>query len=178
MCRSSIVDIFHAAGHNRSQCRASCWADTMNQQLQAFVTCLFLTVAIAAKARGTDPVQTKDLLGLWTCVSATIDGKPLAQDTAKELRLTLTADRYKTERGEQVLFDSSYKLDTAKSPAQIDMIGTEGDLKGKAALGILKLDGENLTMCYVMPGKDRPMAFESQPGSGAFLVIWKRTKSN
>jgi len=77
------------------------------------------------------------------------------------LRLTLTADRYKTERGEQVLFDSTYKINAAKSPAQIDMIGTEGELTGKAALGILKLDGDSLTMCYVMPGKDRPAAFES-----------------
>jgi uncharacterized protein (TIGR03067 family) len=120
----------------------------------------------------------KDLLGSWTCVSATIDGRPLAETTAKELRLTLTADRYKSERGEQVLFDSTYTLDGSKSPAQIDMIGTEGDLKGKAALGILKLDGDSLTMCYVMPGKERPTAYESQPNSGVFLVTWKRAKSN
>ena len=84
----------------------------------------------------------KNLVGSWICVSAVVDGKPLAQETAKQLRLTLTADRYKTERGDQVLFDSTYKVDASKSPAQIDMIGTEGDLKGKAALGILKLDGE------------------------------------
>src|SRR5437773_1103994 len=103
-----------------------------------------------------------------------MDGKPLAGDTASQLRLTLTANRYKTERGGEVLFDSDYKLNAAKTPQEIDMIGTEGDLKGKAALGILKLDGDLLTMCYVMPGKDRPTAFESQPQSGAFLVTWKR----
>ena len=120
----------------------------------------------------------KDLLGAWTCVSAIIDGKPLAQDTAKDLRLTLTADRYKTERGDQLLFDSMYSIDATKNPIQIDIIGTEGDLKGKPALGILKLDGETLTMCYVMPGKDRPMSFESQPTSGAFLLVWKRARAN
>jgi len=120
----------------------------------------------------------KDLVGSWTCASAVIDGKPLAEGTAKELRLTMTADRYKTERGDQVLFDSTYTLASSKTPAEIDMVGTEGDLKGKAALGILKLDGDSLTMCYVMPGKDRPTVFESQPNSGAFLVVWKRAKSN
>jgi uncharacterized protein (TIGR03067 family) len=119
-------------------------------------------------------VNQKALLGSWTCSSAIIDGKPLAAETAKELRLTLTADRYKTERGPQVLFDSTYKIDAAKMPAQIDMIGTEGDLKGKVALGIFKLDGDTLTMCYVMPGKERPTAFESLPESGTFLVTWKR----
>ena len=123
-------------------------------------------------------MTAKDLLGSWTCVSAVIDGKPLAEGTAKELRLTLTADRYTTERGEQVLFDSTYKVDGSKAPPQIDMIGTEGDLKGKTAPGILKLDGDTLTMCYVMPGKERPTAFDSQPNTGATLAVWKRTKTN
>lgn len=115
-----------------------------------------------------------DLQGAYACVSATIDGKPLADETAKALRLTLTAERYKTERGGEVLFDSTYTVDGTKSPKTIDMIGTEGDNKGKPALGIYKLDGGTLTMCYVMPGRQRPAAFESQPQSGTFLVVWKR----
>jgi uncharacterized protein (TIGR03067 family) len=141
---------------------------------------LFVMAAAAycgLSAQGDEPVNAKNLVGSWDCVSAVIDGKPLAGETAGQLRLTLTPDRYKTERGEQVLFDSTYKVDVTKSPAQIDMIGTEGDLKGKAALGIFKLDGDMLTMCYVMPGKERPMALESQPKSGAFLVVWKRAET-
>lgn len=114
------------------------------------------------------------LVGSWTCASATIDGKPLAEEAAKALKLTLTADRYKTERGEQVLFDSSYSIDAAKNPKTIDMVGTEGELKGKPALGIYKLEGDTLTMAYVLPGKERPTAFESAPNSSVFLVVWKR----
>ena len=74
----------------------------------------------------------KEMIGVWTCASATIDGNPLAEETARQLKLTLTADRYKSQRGEQVLFDSSYKVDASRTPKQIEMIGTEGDLKGKA----------------------------------------------
>ena len=146
----------------------------MNQRLlllPAIGVLLFLHIC-----RGEGPVDSKSLRGVWTCASAVIDGKPLAEEAAKNLKLTLTADRYKTERGEQVLFDSTYKVDTAKSPPEMDMIGTEGDLKGKAALGIYKLAGNTLTICYVMPGKERPTAFESQPQSGAFLVVWKRSE--
>jgi uncharacterized protein (TIGR03067 family) len=130
-----------------------------------------------AAAVGDEPVSVKQIVGSWKCVSATIDGRPLGGDTAGQLRLTLTADRYKTERGDQVLFDSTYTIDAAKSPAQIDMIGTEGDLKGKTAPGIFKLDGDALTICYVMPGKERPKTFESEPQSGAFLVTWKRAEA-
>jgi|SRR3954471_4109719 uncharacterized protein (TIGR03067 family) len=151
----------------------------MRQRFLAGVIAASISVGLTmAPTRGAEPVIMKDLLGSWTCVSAVIDGKPLTEGTAKELRLTLTADRYKTERGEQVLFDSTYKVDASKAPAQIDMIGTEGDLKGETAPGILQLDGDTLTMCYVMPGKERPTAFESQPNTGATLAVWKRTKPN
>lgn len=117
-----------------------------------------------------------NLQGTWTCVSGLIDGKPLAEETVKQLKLTLTADRFKTQRGDQVLFDSTYTTDPAKLPPTIDMIGTEGELKGKPALGIYKLDANQLTLCYVMPGSQRPTAFDSQPHSGAFLIVWKREK--
>jgi uncharacterized protein (TIGR03067 family) len=138
-----------------------------------FAACL---AGLAAIANGESPVDAKNLWGTWGCVSAVVDGKPLGDETAKQLVLTLTAERYKTERAGQVLFDSTYSIDASKNPAQIDMIGTEGDLKGKPALGILKLDGDSLTMCYTMPGKERPAAFESQPQTGVFLVVWKRSQ--
>jgi uncharacterized protein (TIGR03067 family) len=117
------------------------------------------------------------LAGVWACTSAVNDGKPLAAETVQKLRLTLTRDRgYKTELGPQVLFDSTYTLDTSKRPKHIDLIGTEGENQGKAAQGIYSLDGDALTICYTMPGHDRPKALESKAGSGATLVVWKRSK--
>jgi uncharacterized protein (TIGR03067 family) len=133
-------------------------------------------LAFATQSAGQQKGDAMSLQGTWTCVSAMIDGKPLAEETAKQLKLTMTADCFKTERGEQTLFDSTYTIDPAKLPPAIDMIGTEGELKGKPALGIYKLDANQLTLCYVMPGSPRPTTFESQPQSGAFLVVWKRAE--
>src|SRR2546427_13092019 len=81
------------------------------------------------------------LEGIWQCASAVVDGKPLSDKTVGQLRLTLTKDRYKTEKGSEVLFDSTYTIDPSKNPKQIDMIGTEGDLAGKKAQGIYEFRG-------------------------------------
>jgi uncharacterized protein (TIGR03067 family) len=115
--------------------------------------------------------------GTWACVSATVDGKALPEETVKQFRLTLTSTRYKTEKGSQVLFDSDYTLDSSQKPPHIDIVGTEGDFKGKKAQGIYLLTGDELKICYTMPGKPRPSAFESLSGSGAYLLVWKRPQS-
>jgi uncharacterized protein (TIGR03067 family) len=114
------------------------------------------------------------LEGTWNCVSAKVDGNELAAETAAALRLTLTKDRYKTEKGSQVLFDSSYTINEATNPKEINMVGTEGDLMGKEAQGIYSLEGDVLRICYTMPGLARPQRFESPAGSKGYLVVWKR----
>jgi uncharacterized protein (TIGR03067 family) len=135
---------------------------------------LSFTVVIRGDGMGSD---LEKLAGVWTCESATNDGKPVAEETVKRLRLTITKDGgYKTERGDQVLFDSTCRIDSSKSPKQIDMIGTEGENKGKAAQGVYALDGDKLTICYTMPGKERPAGFESKSGSAATLIVWTRAK--
>jgi uncharacterized protein (TIGR03067 family) len=117
------------------------------------------------------------LAGVWTCVSAAKDGKPFPEEIVQQLRLTITKEGgYKTELGDQVLFDSTCRVDPAAAPKQLDMIGTEGETQGKAAQGIYTLEGDSLTICYTMPGKPRPTQLESAAGSEATLAAWKRGK--
>src|ERR1051325_9760898 len=101
--------------------------------LCALGTVLFFSACTATRKNMN---KTHQLTGNWSCVSAIVDGKALPAETVSALRLTLTQDRYKTEKGGQVLFDSSYRIDPSKTPKQINMVGTEGDLAGKEAEGI------------------------------------------
>ena len=108
-------------------------------------------------------MPTDNLIGTWTCLAATVDGKALPKDTTDLLSLTLTENRYKTEKGSQVLFDSSYTIDPSANPRQINMVGTEGDLAGKEAPGIFSLEEDVLRICYVMPGLPVRRSFKASP---------------
>ena len=116
------------------------------------------------------------LAGVWTCVSGINDGKPLPGDIVKQLKLTLTQERYKTEKGNVLLFDGIYKIDAGQQPRHIDITAPEGEQAGQTSKGIYALEQDTLKMCYTIPDQDRPTDFESKPGSGATLVIWKRTR--
>jgi uncharacterized protein (TIGR03067 family) len=138
---------------------------------------LLIAALLAAEPSNTEAKKTmRELEGVWNCESATINGRKLDEATVKSLKLTLKGEQYKTERGDEVLFDSTYSLDTKADPKRIEMVGTEGDLKGKPALGIYKLDKDRLTMCYTMPGQDRPKDFKSEEKSEAYLLIWHRAE--
>jgi uncharacterized protein (TIGR03067 family) len=137
---------------------------------------VILFQVIEAQGEDKSKDDTDELAGSWSCVSGVNDGKPLAEDIVKQLKLTLTKDRYKTEKGQVVLFDGVYKIDAGRQPKHIDITAPEGEQAGKTSKGIYALEGETLRMCYANPDKDRPKEFESKPGSGVTLAVWKRAK--
>jgi uncharacterized protein (TIGR03067 family) len=129
-----------------------------------------------ASSEGKAKDDREKLAGLWTSISGINDGNPLPGDIVKQLKLTLTQDRYKTEKGNVVLFDGPYKIDAGQLPKHIDITAPVGEQAGKTSKGIYSLEGDALSMCYAVAEKDRPKEFESKPGSGATLVVWKRAK--
>jgi uncharacterized protein (TIGR03067 family) len=118
--------------------------------------------------------STEQLEGIWQATAAVVNGEALPSEAVQMIRLTLTATRFTTRRGGETLFDSSYSVNAAKFPNEIEMIGVE-DFAGKPALGIYALEAGVLQICYRMPGFLRPTAFESEDGSGAFLITLKRS---
>jgi uncharacterized protein (TIGR03067 family) len=63
-------------------------------------------------------------------------------------------------------------IDGTKRPATYDLsgIGT-----GAKFLGIWRLEGDTLTLCYNSFGLGRPTAFEG-PGKGTFTEVYRRIK--
>jgi uncharacterized protein (TIGR03067 family) len=133
---------------------------------------LFASADAAAEDR--EDEKAPALVGKWECVKATVDGKALPEKTVQQLRLTITPQRYITTKGDETLFDSTFRLDTSVKPPRIYLLGNEGELAGKEAKGIYALENDRLVICYAMPGDSSPTTFASAPGSKAYLVTWKR----
>jgi uncharacterized protein (TIGR03067 family) len=64
----------------------------------------------------------------------------------------------------------SYQLDESTTPKSIDIVGFTGKdgEKTKTYLGIYKLDGDMLTICYCEQGRTRPTKFESDGAMNLF----------
>jgi uncharacterized protein (TIGR03067 family) len=141
-----------------------------------FLAAFILLQAVVVQSKDKDKDDTDKLTGVWKCVSGVNDGKPLPEDIVKQLKLTLTKDKYKTEKGTVLLFDGVYKIDAKQRPKYIDITAPEGEQAGTTSKGIYVVEADILRMCYANADKDRPKDFESKPGSGVTLVVWKREK--
>lgn len=138
-----------------------------------FVLGLFLPTVAAeeAKEKATKEEQKK-LQGTWTLVSQERNGR--RGEVAIEIKLTIKDDLWTigsfTKR--------TCRLDPSTTPKSYDIIQKREGEKDVAWLGIYKLDGDALTVCY-FSGKvgatERPKEFKTTDPP-ATLEVYKRAK--
>jgi uncharacterized protein (TIGR03067 family) len=139
----------------------------------------FLTVAVGAglclswgtaSARGDEKADAellKPFQGTWASSGEGIDAT-----------WTFDGDKIKASVA-GMEYTCKAKIDKdAKPHASIDLTVVDGpeEAKGKLSKGIYKLDGEKLTLCVALPGKeDRPKDF-AQVDDEAYLFELKKEK--
>jgi uncharacterized protein (TIGR03067 family) len=113
--------------------------------------------------------------GSWKPVTAELAGKPFPDEVLKVMKLVVTDGKYTVTVGEQT-DEGTVKLDVAKSPRAMDIVGTKGPNQGKTIPAIYELTATTLRVCYDLSGKARPREFKTQADTQLFLVEYKRQK--
>ena len=143
-------------------------------------TALLVLVALAAVAFAKDDDQAKKglkaLAGTWQYTSQTENGKEAEKEKLKAVTVTITADgKWEAKHEGTVFLEGTVKIDPAKKPKTADWkITTEGDLKGKTALGIYDVGKDKFEHCFSL--EKRPEKFESKEGSKVTNAVLERVK--
>jgi uncharacterized protein (TIGR03067 family) len=147
------------------------------------IPALGLMVSVCALAVGPAPGRAEDkkvnLEGTWIIVGMEVGGKALPEDlVAKspeaERTIKITADKMiATKNGKED--PATYKLDTSKTPHEIDLVGKDSKGKEEKLSGIFKVDGDKLTLCVAQG--DRPKEFKTTEKGQSMIMILQKKKN-
>jgi len=118
-----------------------------------------------------DP-DLKKLQGKWEITYHETAG---VEDT-KEHKWTIEiqGDKYTLTIGEQKLI-GRLRLDSTKTPKQVEYATDDDDGAVQEYVGIYELDGDTYKTCDVAKGKKLPTEFKTNDPTGQ-VAVWKRVK--
>ncbi|HLW68652.1 MAG TPA: TIGR03067 domain-containing protein [Gemmataceae bacterium] len=123
----------------------------------------------------------KQMQGYWNVVALEADGRKAPDDAVKGMHVRIKGTEFEgIDPGEASGDKATIKLDSSKSPKQIDLVALTGKDKGKTIEGIYKLEKDRLMICMRGPEaaeKGRPKEFSSgDAGSGLGIMTLERVK--
>ena len=145
--------------------------------VSALAMCFFCIPALFADENKDD---AKLVQGNWKVVALEADGKQAPDEALKGMRWSFKGNELQgTDPGEKPSDKASFKLDSSKSPKQIDLVVLEGAQKGKTIEGIYKFEKVRLIVCLRGPEaaeKGRPQEFKTEADSGLGMITLERIK--
>ena len=128
-----------------------------------------------------DPDEVKKFQGTWVMVSGKKDGQPVAAEHVSKSKIVWMGNETYLETPHQakdpMKSKPTIKASTGSGPRAIDITRAVGPDAGKTMLAIYEFRGPDMYVAvFAPPGKDRPKEFDSKPGSGHTMHVWKRVK--
>lgn len=139
------------------------------------IRAVLVAALMTPTAFASDPDLPK-LQGQWVLAQLRENDDHAPDEIIKTGKLEIRGDEYHAEiKGRPVKL--AFKLDSSKSPKQIDVTIPDGPSKGKQFAGIYKIEGDTVTICRPRdPGGARPTAFDPAKNANQVQTVWKRVK--
>ncbi|MFG0288193.1 MAG: TIGR03067 domain-containing protein [Rhodopirellula sp. JB044] len=138
-----------------------------------------LTVCPAARANeGTHSVMKK-LQGVWNVTRGVSQGEDIPKEDLEGTKMKIEDNVIVTyDADENEKYRATFSIDSDVDPIAIDMKTETKGMPPMKSLGIVKLsEGNELEICYALPGIDRPAKFQSKEGEMTMLFIAKKVAS-
>ncbi len=145
-----------------------------------FCLVMLLCVSLASaqdeekkKKRERRAFDVEKLLGDWSYQSGKRAGEDVSEESLQGT-VTFTKETVTLPGGPDAKFVMAYELDTSKRPTMIDLEIKSGPVPEGKAQGIIRMNEDRLTICYIPGDSARPEKFESTKENGAFMFVLKR----
>jgi uncharacterized protein (TIGR03067 family) len=139
---------------------------------------ILAAVTAAAPGLKDPPSKGPDIAGEWECLERLIGGRPDPELRTQPAQFTLAAGRWVSRTpggpGNEAVLD----LDPRAEPPALTVYAADdpGRARGATLTAIYRLDGDTLTICYVLGRGPRPTDFESKAGTEIRLMTLRRVK--
>jgi uncharacterized protein (TIGR03067 family) len=148
------------------------------------VSILLGILALVAAGQAGDDAKQKAIKdtwqkrnGTWEPVSFVNDGKETPVPKDGKFVLVYKDETYTDLYEGKVVGEGLSKVDPTQDPKALDILPKVGaGQKQMTILAIYELKDDELRVCMVGPGKERPKEFSAKEGSGQMLFTFKRLK--
>jgi uncharacterized protein (TIGR03067 family) len=128
-----------------------------------------LTSASGAQEKDKLAVEAPKLDGGYTIVSGEEDGKAVPAERIKGATVRFNGDTITgTDKDKKELFAAKFTVETDKKPWVIRMRSTAP--KAADASGLIKKEGDTVTIVYALPGGEAPKEFKTKEGQQLFVL--------
>jgi uncharacterized protein (TIGR03067 family) len=127
------------------------------------------TVGADAKA------EIKKLQGVWRPMKLERGGKVVRDAFLPGARFVVDGAALRLKVGDKTLQELRLTLDPSQEPAAVDLTAASGPTRGKTALGIYRLEGERLTLCWPLADDSRrPTTFRGKGDKDVAVLTLER----
>jgi uncharacterized protein (TIGR03067 family) len=142
----------------------------MKSLIATTVLAAFLALPVGAEVPQKDPpAKAAAIDGTYTIVSGEEGGKAIPDERIKGAVVKFGGGKVVgTDKDKKQFFAADYTLDTTKKPWVIEMKSTAP--KEATASGLVKVDGDTLTLIYALPGGEAPKEFKTKDKQQLFVL--------